>query len=82
MKTAVVLVLVSLVVDPSYTLLISEDPDQTQPSEDENRLKRNIFLPIGALRQFFELSLPGDNTLTRKIALISRLSFCRVRNLK
>ena len=69
MKTAVLLVLVSLMVDTSYTLFISEDPDQTHPSEDENNMKRNIFLRIGTLRQFFELSLPGDNTLTSKIAL-------------
>ena len=53
MKTAVLLVLVSLVVDSSHALLISEDLDETQPSENElNRLKENILLRTGALRHF------------------------------
>lgn len=55
MKTAVLLILVGLVVDSSYALLISEDLDETQPSEDENRLKRNIFLRTGAPRHFWVL---------------------------
>lgn len=48
MKTAVLLVLFGLAVELSYALLISED--KTQPSEDEDRLKRNSFLHTGTLR--------------------------------